>query len=211
MNKDKQNKILFAFNVIIFLILLSLSIPILVQIFSQFFSESSTFKQSEELIKEFPTITICTASTSFEYGVDINISMGMHDYVELIQEGEHQYSWKESGNFVENINLEKFQSLIVAGFCYKITKNITYDIVHMNDGYNSITVNFNKSIPYDELPNVDIFLTSEKNSPGVLKYEWMDGNELHLKIPKVCTYSCQKLVLLIFSNFNENIYQIYYH
>ena len=185
MNQDKQNKILFAFNVLIFLILLSLSIPILVQIFSQFFSESSTFKQSEEPIKEFPTITICTPYTSFEYGVNLNISMGMYDYEAFIEEGEYEYSWKENGNFAEYITLENFQSLLVSGFCYKITKNITYEIAHMDDGYNSITLNFNKSIPYDELPDVDIFLTSEKNSPGVLKYEWMDGDELHLKIPKV--------------------------
>ena len=186
MNQDKQNRILFAFNVIIFLILLSLSIPILVQIFSQFFSESSTFKQSEEPIKEFPTITICTPYTSFKYGVDLNISMGMHGYEQFIEEGEYEYSWKENDNFVDNINLEKFHSLIVAGFCYKITKNITYDIAHMDDGYNSITLAFNEFIAHDELPDVDIFLTSEKNSPGVLKYEWMDGDELHLKIPKVC-------------------------
>ena len=185
MNKDKQNKILFAFNVIIFLILLALSIPILAQIFSQFFSESSTFKQSEEPIKEFPTITICTPYTSFEYGVNLNISMGMYDYEAFIEEGEYEYSWKENANFVEYITLEKFQSLLVSGFCYKITKNITYDIIHMDDGFIWIYLSFDTSIPFDELPDLDIFLTSEKNSPGVLKYEWMDGDEFHLKIPKV--------------------------
>ena len=70
---------------------------------------------------------------------------------------------------------------------YKISKKITYDIVHMDDGYKSITMSFNKSIPFDKLPDVDIFLTSEKNSYGVLQYEWFDGDELHLKIPKVST------------------------
>ena len=115
-----------------------MSIPILSQIFSQFFSESSTFKQSEEPIKEFPTITICTPYTSFEYGVDLNISMGMHDFEKLIEEGEYEYSWKENGNIVDYINLEKFQSLIIAGICYKISKNITYKIVNMDDGYNAL-------------------------------------------------------------------------
>ena len=46
-------------------------------------------------------------------------------------------------------------------------------------------MSFDKSIPFDKLPDVDIFLTSEKNSYGVLQYEWFDGDELHLKIPKV--------------------------
>ena len=186
MGQQLRNRFLSACEATVFLILFLISIPILIQVFDQFFSESSTFKQTVEPIQEFPTITICTQSITFEYGVDVNISIGMHDYEKLIEEGKYEYNWKENGNFVENITLENFQLLIVGGFCYKITKNITYDIVHMNDGYNQITLNFNKSIPYDELPDVDIFLTSEKNSLGVLKYEWMDGDELHLKIPKVC-------------------------
>ena len=191
MNQDKQNKILFVFNVIIFLILLSLSIPILVQIFSQFFSESSTFKQSEEPIKEFPTITICTPYASFEYGVDLNITISMYEdtYPDpyLIDEGENIFHWNEDGNNDEIINLEQFYSPLAAGFCYKISKDIKYTIKTMDDGYNTITLNFNESISYEDLPNVDIFLTSQKNSPGVLHYEWMDGDELHLQFPKVST------------------------
>ena len=185
MNQKLRKRILVPCEAIFFLILFLISIPFLSQIFNQFFSESSTFKQTVEPIQEFPTITICTQSKTFEYGVDVNISIGMHDYEKLIKEGEYEYSWKENGNFVENITLENFQLLIVGGFCYKITKHITYDIVHMDDGYNSITLNFNKYILFDELPDLDIFFTSEKNSPGVLKYEWMDGDEFHLKIPKV--------------------------
>ena len=139
MNQERQNKILFVFNVIIFLILLSLSIPILAQIFSQFISESSSFKQSEEPIKEIPTITICTPYTGLKYGIDLNISIGFYDYVTFIEEGQDEYSWKENDNFKENITLEVLRSLILKGFCYKISKKITYDIIHMDDGYKSIT------------------------------------------------------------------------
>ena len=185
MNQKLRKRILVPCEAIFFLILFLISIPFLSQIFNQFFSESSTFKQSIEPIQEFPTITICTQSITFEYGVDVNISIGMHDFEKFIKEGEYEYSWKENGNFVENITLENFPLLIVGGFCYKITKNITYDIIHMDDGFIWIYLSFDTSIPFDELPDLDIFLTSEKNSPGVLKYEWMDGDEFHLKIPKV--------------------------
>ena len=188
MSQELQNRIWFAVELILLLILFSLSVPILAEILSQFISESSSFKQSEEPIKEFPTITICTPYTSFKYGVDLNISMWIYDYMMLIEEGEYEYSWKEDGNFIEMIKLEKFQSQILDGFCYKISKNITYDIVNMDDGYNTIILNFNKSIPYDKLPDVDIFLTSEKNSLGILMYDWMDGKELHLTFPKVCIH-----------------------
>ena len=187
MSQEIRNRIWFVVEIILLIILFLLSIPILAQIFSQFISESSTFKQSKEPIKEIPTITICTPYTSLKYGIDLNISIGFYDYVTFIEEGQDEYSWKENGNFKENITLEIFQSLILKGFCYKISKKITYDIVHMDDGYKSITMSFNKSIPFDKLPDVEIFLTSEKNSHGVLQYEWFDGDELHLKIPKVST------------------------
>ena len=187
MSQEIRNRIWFVVKIILLIILFLLSIPILAQIFSQFISESSSFKQSEEPIKEIPTITICTPYTGLKYGIDLNISIGFYDYVTFIEEGQDEYSWKENGNFKENITLEILRSLILKGFCYKISKKITYDIVHMDDGYKSITMSFNKSIPFDKLPDVDIFLTSEKNSYGVLQYEWFDGDELHLKIPKVST------------------------
>ena len=179
MNQETRDKLLFAFNVILFLILLSLSIPVVSQIFSQFFSESSTFMQSEQLIKEFPTITICTPYTSFEYGVDLNITIGMYDTYGLIDEGENTFDWNDDGNYDDIINLEQFNLPIVAGYCYKISKNITYIIETMDDGYNTITLSFNESISYDDLPDVDLFLTSEKNSPGVIHYEWMEMNYIY--------------------------------
>ena len=64
---------------------------------------------------------------------------------------------------------------------------MTYIIETMDDGYNTITLSFNESIWYDDLPDVDLFLTSEKNAPGVIQYEWMDGDELYLQFPKVST------------------------
>ena len=209
MSKKLQNRIWFAVEIILLLVLFSLSLPILAQLFSQFISESSSFKQSEEPIKEFPTITICTPYTNFKYGVDLNISMWIYDYMMLIEEGEYEYSWKGNGNFIEMIKLEKFQSQILDGFCYKISKNITYDIVNMDDGYNTIILNFNKSIPYDKLPDVDMFLTSEKNSLGILMYDWMDGKELHLTFPKVCIFYCQTVFIAYCHSYSANLYYLH--
>ena len=185
MSHELQNRIWYAVDIIILLILSLLSLPILNQIFSQFFSESSSFKQSEEPIKEFPTITICTPNASFVYGVDLNISIAMYFRNSIINEGENFFDWNEDGKNVDIIKLEQFYSPIGAGFCYKISKSMTYNIETMDDGYNTITLSFNESISYDDLPDVDLFLTSEKNAPGVIHYEWMDGDELHLQFPKV--------------------------
>ena len=185
MNHEKQNIILCVFNVITILILFSLSVPFLSEILRQFFSESSTFKLSEVPIKEFPTITICTPYKSFEYGPNLNISitLGMFNHYVHLEEGKNTITW--SNNKEDKIILKQFYSRVVGGFCYQITKNISYKIENMDDGYNSLLLSFNKSITYDELPDIEFFLTSDENSPGVLYYEWMNGDELHLPFPKV--------------------------
>ena len=55
----KRNLIKVLFKVIIFLLLCSIAIYISLNVFQQFISESSTFKQSEAPINEYPTITFC--------------------------------------------------------------------------------------------------------------------------------------------------------
>ena len=53
-----------------------------VQVFQQFFSESSAFKQYEEPISEFPTIVICTPESlnsdfpGVHYDYDLNFEIG---------------------------------------------------------------------------------------------------------------------------------------
>ena len=48
---------------------------------------------------------------------------------------------------------------------------------------------FNKSIINEELPDLEFYLTSEKNSMGAVYFEWMEGEELLVKIPKVSIYN----------------------
>ena len=43
-------------------------------------------------------------------------------------------------------------------------------------GYRTIQINFNKSIPQEKLPiELTAYMTSEKNSYGILTNQWMDG------------------------------------
>ena len=39
-----------------------------------------------------------------------------------------------------------------------------------------MSVHFVKSIPYEKLPYIKIYITSEKNSYGVVRQSWWDGN-----------------------------------
>ena len=80
MREELRNRIWFVVEIVIILFLLSLSIPFLIPLFKQFFSESSTFKTYKKPTEEFPTITFCTPSSTnnsykiFEYGIDFNIT-----------------------------------------------------------------------------------------------------------------------------------------
>ena len=185
MNQEKQNRNLFAFNIIIFILLCSISVVILKEAFIQFFSESSTFKQYDETIAEYPTITICTRKHKLNYGADFNITFAIYypslanqlDVGENIIEGLY--------NSEETVKLEQIYSYVISGFCYKITRIMGHEIRSMDDGHTIISLNLDKSFVSKDLPDFNFYLTSEKNSLGAVYYEWMEGDELNIKIRKV--------------------------
>ena len=179
MNQAKQNRILAILHIILFLLLLTLSILILKGVVVQFFSEDSTFKTYDGKIDEYPTITICTRDSELEYGIDLNLTI-VSTYAYNIVKGEN--TWIEYG---ENIKLEQFYSFIISGFCYKITRNMSRPIKNMHDGYAELILYFNNSISYSKLPDLEFYFTSEKNSLGAVYYEWMEGEDLLVNIPKV--------------------------
>ena len=74
-----------------------------------------------------------------------------------------------------------------SGSCYKI--RINYNILNKGIGKGTvitINLNFTESYSFDNLPDLDFYITSEKNSNGILLNEWMDGKEeFTFKIKKV--------------------------
>ena len=177
--------VIFLLEGLAYLILCIVSVLILRGVFGQFLSEDSTFKIYDGKIDEYPTITICTRGSKLEYGVDLNIIIALNGWLYTIVKGET----KEIGIHEENILLEQFYSYIISGFCYKITRNMSQVIKNINDGYAYITLDINKSLAYSNLPDLEFYLTSEKNSLGAVYYEWMEGEELLVKVPKVSIYN----------------------
>ena len=106
--ESKQNFVLAVFKSVVFLILGIIAILILSEEVKQFISESSTFKQYEKPITEFPTITFCTPSSTdnsykiFEYGIDFNITYGYYlenqlPYYDIIEKGHNEvYPWNST-------------------------------------------------------------------------------------------------------------------
>ena len=187
MDSSKRKIIISLLEGLAYLVLCIASVLILKGVFGQFLSEDSTFKIYDGKIDEYPTITICTPKHELSYGADLNLTFRVvsswsgdsnHlDVGENIIDGSHHRE--------EIVKLEEIYSYVISGFCYKITRIMDQEIITMNDGWTSIKLNLNKSIANNELPDFDFYITSEKNSLGAVYYEWMEGDELNIKIRKV--------------------------
>ena len=56
--------------------------------------------------------------------------------------------------------------------------------MNSQDGF-GIEVSFNEQFDMEDLPNIDIFITSEENSYGVLFADWRDGDVLEFDFDRV--------------------------
>ena len=73
-------------------------------------------------------------------------------------------------------------STFVSGLCYRIETKIDFVLEY---GYRTFKLNFIENISDAELPDLEFYITSYKNSDGILINEWMEGDELAIKIEKV--------------------------
>ena len=138
------------------------------EVLDKFFSGKSSFTQSEEPIKESPTVTICLTKPELEFGKDFEIEYGQHGqdgkFLLFLKEHESSYVLKSE------VILEKIAT-VYFGNCYKVTSKSDSFVKH----YTSFTLYFNQSILNDDLPNLKVYFTSEKNSYGVVGNVWIDG------------------------------------
>ena len=64
-----------------------------------------------------------------------------------------------------------------SGLCYKI--QINYSVLNKGIGKGTtitISLTFTELLSFNELPDLDFYITSEKNSNGIILNDWMDGN-----------------------------------
>ena len=194
--ESKQNFILAKLKSVVFLILGIIAIVILSEVFMQFMSESSTFKQYEKPISEFPTITFCTPSSTdnsykiFKYGIDFNITYGYYylenqlSYDYVIEKGQNEiHPWNSTKIVVYFDQILRLGSGNGYARCFRITTNISDEISSVKE--TPILFNFSSSIPQNEMSDLEFYITSEKNSHGISLSEWMDGEELTIRIEMV--------------------------
>ena len=147
-------------------------------VLEKFFSNKSSFTQSEEPIEDFPVITICFVKPEYEYGSDFVIEHGFHkgnEFQSIILEERRTFTI-----FGKEVYLEKLITMDL-GNCYKISSRSTPIIKY----YTRISIHFNESILYSDLPSkLKVYVTSEKNSYGVVANAWMNGKSIKVEIEK---------------------------
>ena len=162
---------------IIFLGLCCLSFYFMKGVLQQYFSNDTSFKHSEVMLKERPAIVICFTSffendqkkhftSKYILGKDFNITY-QNENLNIGQEQKAK-NVKE----VETVTLGKLPNTGSYGTCYVIESQI---LVMNPAEWKTIAVDFEKSIPMKLLPKIKFFISSYNNAYGIYTNEWLDG------------------------------------
>ena len=176
-------------NIIQWIFLLALSVLSMFsvkEVLTQFFSNDTSMKQNEIHIIEIPTITICFEGIkNYEYGIDLNVSidstlLALTDKDEFIENVVDTELQENLGIII----LEKSFSWMDNELCYKIIRPNDQEEESIPTVF-TVYVRFNESIQSKELPDIEVFFTTEDNSDGIMFKEWIDGVELRQHFEKV--------------------------
>ena len=172
----QQAKYFQVIEWILYFCFCGLSVIFMHGVLDNFFSGKTSFSQSEETIKELPTIMICfskpnISQSEYKYRSDFKIEYKISDKnwnpeTTFLKEGTNKL-------FGEILWLQKVTTQF-QGFCYNLTSVLTNK--YMMKQYTEILIYFNKSASEENLPtSLKIFITSEKNSYGVVFSNWKNG------------------------------------
>ena len=153
-------------------------------VLDKYFSGMTSFTQSEGPLKEFPTVVLCfsvpnSRNTKYEYGSDFQIKYSVE--VHGKQSGIYLKQGVNATVLGEMLYFKKIVSLRY-GNCYKLTSLLTNN--DMIKVITDISIYSNTSITEENIPSLEIFLTSDKNAYGVVFNKWVNGKVIKTKIDK---------------------------
>ena len=149
----------------------------------KFNSGKTSFTQSEDPIKDLPTITVCFSNpdSRFEYEHDFKINY----QIMFANESNSSTFLKEGQNSTLSGEIIHLQKMITRFFgnCYKIS-SILSDQQILTKSYTRFYVYFNKPVLNKSLLFVKLFFSSEKNSYGVVESNWKNGKLRRSQVDK---------------------------
>ena len=192
-------------QVIFFIGLCVVSLFFMKEVIQQFISNDTSLKQKEVNITEYPTITICPKgpnNITYSYESDFTISLGGIQLKLGNESNEDNFDIfdieYEYYDDTLTYQLQRVYSYEGGYFCYRINQT-GYNFIRSDQVH--IYVSFEHLLTLYELPDIDVYLTSYKNSDGVIFLEWMDGNELKFALKKVS----YKVYFQVFHSYYEVI------
>ena len=188
MGTTQQVKYFQIIEYILFFGLCGLSGVFMHGVLDKFFSGKTNFSQSqEESITELPTITFCFSKpnksiTKYEYGSNFKIRYMIIDKNILKYDSIFLKERENVKLLNETIYLEEIRTLYY-GHCFKLTSEMTSN--YMIKEETKISIYFNNSIVKEDLPtSSEIFVTSEKNSNGVVFSDYRYGKIIKIQVNK---------------------------
>ena len=179
----KQDSYIKSLEWILYICFCCLSAFLMWGVLDKFISGKTNFTNSEEPLKELPTITLCfsnsdSTKTVYEYGQDFKIEY--HFYTKDDKTSLLLIEGKNLTIFDEFVSLNKVISSKM-GNCYKFSHVFNNPTIYQ---YSAFFIYFNKSYVLDDTLKLKLFFTSEKNAFGSTIKKWKDGNVAKIKIDK---------------------------
>ena len=200
---DISCKIVQATLTIVFL---AISITISKEVWEQYASKATSFKQSEADITKLESVTVVFGFwplKNSDYSEDVphqTYDQWMLDkdftvsYGVMTNRKIQEVTVLKENSIVDHvmhssIGTVKLEPLItISGTYYKVTANII-DVKLPN--YAFIQIDFNENITWNDVPFTEVYMSIEENSFGVTMNDWLDGEYLYFS--KIRGYNAYKV------------------
>ena len=165
---------------VLYLGLFITSISFTWEVKEKFYSGTTGIEKYDEEIKSYPTMTMCFKEGIWKYGRDFNMT-----YATMIsvKKAEDRAILRIGGNNLGTSDGKLYMKEIYTeweGYCYSITA------LRQEINSNYITIKIwppqNDTDVHRVLDDIAIYFTSEENSYGITKRNWMDGKVYPLSL-----------------------------
>ena len=164
---------------ILYLVLFAIAIFFTWEAIEKFYSRYLGIEKYDEEIKSYPTMTMCFKEKIWKYGRDFNmtyatmISVKEAEDKAILRIGENNLGTSDGKLYMKEIYTEW------EGYCYSITA-----LREINSNYITIKIwpPQNDTDIHGVLNDIAIYFTSEENSYGITKRNWMDGKVYPLSL-----------------------------
>ena len=143
-------------------------------VFPLYAARETSIKVKQVPITNHPTVILCTYEDDDVFGRHIEDDHG------IVQISYRAYiDYRE---LPQNHEISKIATMY-NGRCVKVS--VTDSVYIEDDGpFSSITLKFNQSYDINQLPNIEVYLTSESNWGGILNFSWRDGRVMRKDLGK---------------------------